>query len=262
MSHLLSKHDLYELCVQSPDYLVPLLRAVHGGYPGVLGEDFCGSAALSREWVRKVAAGRAIAVDSDPEALGLARGPESLQVIEGDVVEATDPAAHAVDVLFVGNFSIGYWHTRSELVRYLGHARARLKAGGVFLCDTYGGESAFLLGSVHRDHPVGDGRIVRYTWEQREADPLTGMVTDVLHFQVMRAGVIEEEHPEAFVYHWRLWSVPELRDAMIEVGFESTEVHAQLPEALDGAGNAYVRPISDPGEIDDSFIVLVCGRAK
>jgi len=255
-------HELYELCVQSPDHLVPLLRAVHGNHPSVLGEDFCGTAALSREWVRTVPGAGAIAVDADPEPLRRARGGEGLEVILGDVVDATDPGRHAVDILFAGNFSIGYWHTRADLLGYLRYARARCRAGGVFVCDTYGGESAFLTGSVIRDHRAPDGRIVRYTWEQREADPLTGMVTDVLHFQVIRSGVIEEEYPDAFVYRWRLWSVPELREAMLEAGFADTEVYAQHPDAVDEAGHAHVLPVTDPGELDDSFIVLVCARAE
>ena len=47
------KHDLYELCVQSPKDLVPLLRAVHGNDPEILGEDFSGTAALSHLWVQR-----------------------------------------------------------------------------------------------------------------------------------------------------------------------------------------------------------------
>ena len=40
--------DLYEVCVQSPTHVVDLLRAIHGGEPTRLGEDFAGSGAVSR----------------------------------------------------------------------------------------------------------------------------------------------------------------------------------------------------------------------
>ena len=134
-------------------------------------------------------------------------------------------------------------------------------SSSVFICDTYGGESAFLTGQVHRPHPMGDGRVCRYTWEQRDADPTTGMVTDVIHFRIERAGVIEHELFDAFVYEWRLWSVPELRDAMLDAGFSSTQVYAKLADAWDEDGNAYVEPVTDGGEeLDESFIVLVVGR--
>ncbi|MCR9075600.1 MAG: class I SAM-dependent methyltransferase, partial [bacterium] len=63
-----NKHDLYELCVQSPKDLVPLLRAIHGDSPAVLGEDFAGTAAVSHLWVERDGC-TAIAVDFDEETL-------------------------------------------------------------------------------------------------------------------------------------------------------------------------------------------------
>lgn len=253
----MDKFDCYELCVQSVDHLVPLLRAIHGGEPTRLGEDFAGTAALSHMWAERVAGGRALAVDLDAESLGRRAATDDVEHRVADVRTVDD----ACDVLFVGNFSIGYLHTRAELVAYLRGAHARLAAsGGVFVCDTYGGENAFLPGEVHRHHPLPDGRRVRYTWEQRHADPLTGMVTDVLHFRVERGGKIEAELDDAFVYEWRLWSVPELRDAMAEAGFAATEVYSKEPDAMDDEGNAYVEPVWDADDLDDSFIVCVVGR--
>lgn len=251
------KHDLYELCVQSPKDLVPLIRAIHGGDPHALGEDFSGSAALSHLWVQRDAC-TAVAVDLDDKALGF-RGPHvRITKHHCDVHEASDQ----VDVLFVGNFSIGYLHTRAELIAYLRHVRTRLEESrGVFICDTYGGETAYTLGAVHRAHPMPGGKLCRYTWEQHEADPTTGMVTNLIHFRIERAGVIEEEMFDAFVYEWRLWSITELRDAMIESGFSRTDVYAKLADAVDDEGNAYVTPVEDASEeLEDSFIVLVAAR--
>lgn len=262
MSAELDRHDLYEVCVQSPRGLVPMLRAIHGHAPRVLGEDFAGTAALSYLWVESGPDAVAIAVDLDESALQ--RRPEHARVVRivGDVRGATNASDHTCDVLFVGNFSIGYLHTRADLAAYLRHARSRLHPGGILVCETYGGESAFLTGEVERDHELPDGRLVRYTWEQREANPLTGMVTDVLHFEVRRGRRVELRLPEAFVYRWRLWSVPELRDAMVEAGFAKTEVYDRTPDATDAEGNAYMLPISGDGDVEDSFIVCVAGRTE
>jgi hypothetical protein len=256
----LDKHDLYELCVQSPGDLAAMLRAIHGGTASVLGEDFAGTAALSYLWVNAAPDARAVAVDLDASALRRRPAHDRVARVVGDVRSATNAKDHACDILFVGNFSIGYLHTRAELVAYLRHARARVNPGGVLVCETYGGESAFLTGEVTRDHRLADGRRVRYTWEQREANPLTGMVTDVLHFQVDRAGEIELRLPDAFVYRWRLWSVPELREAMVEAGFAATEVYDKTPDATDEEGNAYLLPVSGDGDVEDSFIVCVAAR--
>ena len=261
----LTPHDLYELCVQSPAHLVPFLRAVHGHDPRLLGEDFAGTAALSHLWADQGENHHAVAVDLDANALAFRGVHPRVTTHCQDVRDASDPA----DAIFVGNFSIGYWHTRADLVAYLTHARSRLNPGGVFVCDTYGGESALLLGDVHRDHWIPDdpryaghaGKRIRYTWEQRAADPITGRVTDVLHFRVERAGVIEQEFFDAFVYEWRLWSITEIRDAMDDAGFNTTEVYAKTADAIDDEGNAYVLPIEDgEDELDDSYIVLIAGR--
>lgn len=261
----LSRHDLYELCVQSTSHLVPFLRAVHGQHPTVLGEDFAGTAALSHHWADTVPDGQAIAVDLDADALAFRADHSRITKHTADVMAATEPA----DVIFVGNFSIGYWHTRADLIAYLAHARARLKPGGIFICDTYGGTTAYTIGDVHRDHwipndpryPGHAGKRIRYTWEQRNADPITGMVTDALHFRVEKGGMIEQEVFDAFTYEWRLWSLPELRDAMIEAGFSATEVYAKTADAIDDEGNAYVLPVEDgQDELDESYIVLMAGR--
>jgi len=256
MTDTYDKHDLYELCVQSPKDLVPLLRAVHGSDPVTLGEDFSGTAALSHLWVERDGT-KAIAVDFHEEALHKRGEHERISKHQCDVHEIREPC----DVLFVGNFSIGYLHTRDELVEYLRHVKSRLNPGGVFICDTYGGDTAYTLGGVHRAHPMPGGKLCRYTWEQHEADPTTGMVTNLIHFRVERAGVIEFELEDAFVYEWRLWSIPELRDAMSDAGFVQTQVYTKLADALDADGNAYVLPVEDgQEELEESFIVLVAAR--
>lgn len=270
----ISKHDLYELCVQSPRLVVPFLRAVckrggssaEGFDPRVLAEDFSGSAAVSREWVRAVPCSRAIATDLDQRVLDRAHGHDGVELRLGDVRSADSSA----DVIFVGNFSIGELRSRDELLAYLRTAHARLsreEPGGVFVCDTYAGESAFCIGAVDRWHDAsglfGPGSRVLYTWEQRHADPLTARVVNALHFKVEIAGEVVTELSDAFVYDWRLWSVPELRDAMHEAGFSETEVYAELADARDDTGELYVRPVEDPEEeLDESFIVCVVARTQ
>lgn len=240
---------LYELCVQRPAVVVELIRAAHAraappGHPParILHEDFSGSGAVSRAWVATDPLARAVATDLDPGAIafGRARAAESrvdparLVWRTKDVRSPHEPAATAPDALFVGNFSIGELHTRTDLLAYLRSARDRLCCRGVFICDTYGGAAAFRTGLVHRTHPGREpSERILYTWEQRSIDPFTARVVNALHFRIEVAGEIVAQHFDAFIYRWRLWSVPELRDAMHEAGFSRTEVIEDLspPEA-------------------------------
>ncbi len=252
-----SRHDLYERCVQDPAALVPFLLALHGDQPRALAEDFCGSAALSREWLRQVPNAVAHATDIDPEMIAVARrhcSSSNLRLTCASVLDATPTPA---EVIFVGNFSIGELHARSDLLRYLARARQRLNPRSIFVCDTYGGESAFRLGAVQRIIPLETHNLdlgpapsrIRYTWEHRAANPLSAMVTNAIHFRIERDGEIVHELTDAFVYHWRLWSVPELIDAMHEVGFSRVEVRDKLDHS-----SICVSP-------SENFVVTLCARA-
>lgn len=256
----LDKYTCYELCVQNPARMAPFLLAVHGGTPRVLREDFCGTGGVCRAWAAMEAPAsrpfRAVGVDMDPEPLGRLRGISHVRSVCSDVRRCDLTA----DIISATNFPIGYWHTRRDLVRYLKLCRARLRPEGVFVCDTYGGATAFASGTLTRDIWTDNAVRVRYTWEQRESNPITGRVLDALHFRADRAGEVLYEQGDAFVYDWRLWSIPELSDAMSEAGFRSIDVYNELADAVDSDGKVYVRPLHSGSELEDSFVVLLGAR--
>lgn len=223
----LDRFDLYERCVQSPLEVVPFLAGLHGAAPRTLREDFCGTAAIARAWAALSTEHSAEAVDCDARVLERAGAADRVEHMISDVRTAPVRVA-SVDVVFVGNYSIGEIHDRVELVAYLTAARRRLRSRGVFVCDTYGGESAFRVGALERRHAGPNGTILHHVWEQRCADPLTARVENALHFRVELDGEITLSLAEAFVYRWRLWSIPELVDAAHEAGFVETSVHTQL----------------------------------
>lgn len=276
---MLDRHDCYELCVQSPRHVVAFLHAVHGNEPLVLREDFCGTAAVACRWIadalkRSDQAARAIAVDLDPEPLAKARARMStldpdhaprIQLLQHDATETSPPEVEKLgsDIVFVGNFSIGYLHTRAQLMHYLRITRQRLAhghggfGGGVFVCDVYGGAGAFKLGGLQRTHPGRGREQIHYHWVHESADPLTGMVENSISFRVVVDGEVVQELPRAFVYRWRLWAIADLREAMHEAGFTQTEVYTDVNIA---PGHAPAR-VEDPGELGDDWIVLIAARA-
>jgi len=256
-----SKFDLYELCVTEPVRLTRFLRAVHGNSPRTLREDFSGSAALARYWAQSDPRASALAVDVDPEPLALLKGLDRVETIRGDALQCRRSA----DVIACTNFPLGYWHTRAALVKYLSHARACLNSRGVLVADTYGGRDALIPGQIIQ-HLVGpDDERIEYTFEQRSADPITARVVDALSFRVTparksRATIFRD----AFVYDWRLWSIPELTDALHEAGFKGVEVHDRLGGAIEetekSSGTLRARPITDGQELDDNYVVYVVAR--
>jgi SAM-dependent methyltransferase len=250
----------YEHCVQNPARLVPFLYALHGGRPQILREDFCGTGGVCRAWARAEGLPRghphplkAIGVDLDPEPLLRLRNLPNVRAVRADVLDCPARA----DIISATNFPIGYWHTPPQLLEYLRLTRGRLRRGGIFVCDTYGGATAFTTGTLQRDIRTEDGARIHYTWQQREADPITAMVTDVLHFRATRDGEVIYQEAEAFIYRWRLWSIPELRDAFAEAGFRQADVYAELGDAVDSDRVLYVHPAED---LPESFVVLLAAR--
>lgn len=261
----MDRHALYECCVQRPDVTVRLLADQHGGQPLSLAEDFCGTAAICREWVRSHPARTATAIDADPAVLGIARerlasvdgATDRVRLINASLGDAGEVRAfeRPFDVVYAGNFSIGELRDRPSLMRYLRSARKRLTEGGILACDTYGGRNAFAAGMLVRtivaDRAPGEPeRVIRYAYEQVVADPISGMVENHLHFELIENGERSASLRSAFIYRWRLWSVPELRDAMLEAGFAKTQVTwSAAPTAADTS-------TSPP----DSYAALVVGR--
>lgn len=236
-----------------------MLRAMHAGDPLALGEDFAGAGAISRAWVAMSRKATAVAVDHDPAPLARlarARAGRRLKAIEADVMEVSEPA----DIIAVLNFSICEMRTRRSLLRYLKHARKRLNANGVLVLDIYGGDDAFVTGRIADTKALPGGGRVRYEWEQRHADPLSARVVNAMHFTVRRPGEPVVKFPDAFVYDWRLWSIPELREALEEAGFASSEVYPRFADAQDHEGNLYVSPIESAAELGASYSVYVVGR--
>lgn len=264
----LTRYDLYELVVQIPSIQARFLRAIHGGAPRVLAEDFSGPASIARAWLELDADHHAIANDRDPEPLEHAKLRAQEQLEDGiarftlrttDVMAAGDHA----DIIAAFNFAACELHERAALVTYLRRALYRLNANGVFVADLYGGVDAYSPGESTQTVKTDAGS-VKYTWEQRDADPLSGRVCNAMHF----AGpALKKEMRDAFVYDWRLWSVPELRDALREAGFKKTEVYADYGGAMDDEGNLIVRPASWDGavgqlgdQLEENWVVYVVGR--
>jgi len=231
-------YDLYEAAVQDPEGDVALLQRMYRTYydcdPHLLREDFCGTAALCCAWVKADAANRAYGIDIDRHPLSWARkksfpklGPElasHVTLLEGDVREVKH---EAVDVTVGFNFSYFIFSERADLLAYFRHAYETLSPRGLFVVDLYGGADSQRTMTETRDHVDFD-----YVWDQDLFDPINNRAVNYIHFEFSDGSRIER----AFHYDWRLWSIPEVRDALHEVGFSRTETYWERTDRKSNEG--------------------------
>ena len=218
------RHDLYQISVQDSKTTIDLIDNViktrRDGTALKLREDFCGTALLCADWVCSYPARTAVGVDIDRSTLdwGAKHNIETLdndaarvELIEKDVKESS---GSDFDVIAALNFSYSEFHDRTQLVAYLKTARAVLCDDGFLLLDLHGGPDAQFMLEAPRD--MGD---FEYVWEQESFDPINNRTVCHIHFHFHDGTRMER----AFSYDWRLWSLPELRDAMVDAGFAKVE---------------------------------------
>jgi SAM-dependent methyltransferase len=264
MAQRADRFALYERAVQDPPRHVRLLarhaRLSLGRTPQLLREDFCGSAAIARQWIKRP--GRlAVGVDHDPEALlhAIQRAERTLTRAQrqrlgleiGDVRRVRETKlGHAVDVVCAFNFSYCVFKTEAALLGYLRAARRNLLPGGILMLDVWGGAQTQLL-LVDRER-LG---AVFYVWDQVRFDPLTYHVDCRIHFEFKDGSLLRN----AFVYDWRLWTPPELSRLVAAAGFAD---HYFLWQGLTpgGVGNGrFVR--ANRGHPDPAWIAYLVARA-
>jgi len=230
---------LYESAVQGVEYDLDFFervwRTTRGGRFRDLREDFCGTAQLACTWAARRPENRAWALDLDPGVLAwsrrerLARLGEAasrVTLLERDVRAVTRPAVQVVVAL---NYSFWTFHERAELRRYFRAVRRSLRGDGLFFLSMFGGTAAMdRLVETHRvaSWPGPDGAPLpsfTYVWEQVEFNPVDHRLLCHIHFRFRDGG----EMRRAFTYDWRLWTVPEVREVLVEAGFRSSEFYVE-----------------------------------
>lgn len=251
-------HELYELAVQNVDFECSFLdrvwRAHRGRLATTLREDFCGTFAASVEWVRRRKTNRAIGVDLDPSVLawGMERNlpkldaeqRKRLDIHRDDVMKVRTPP---VDCIAAWNFSYFLFKERDRLKAYFAKAYSALVRDGLFVIDAYGGSDSFR--EMEEDRNL-DG--FTYIWDQYRYNPVTGEVLNRIHFRFPDG----TELKSAFVYDWRLWTLPELQEILAEVGFRKVTVYWEGTDEKSGQGNGVFRP-SRRGEACEGWIAYL-----
>ena len=251
------RHRLYEYSVQFAeseiDFVDDTYRSLRGRRARLLREDFCGTANVCCEWVRRRRSNRAIGVDIDAEVLdwGRAHNLQSLTAAQRKRVDlrrdnVLKVKTEAPDVISAMNFSYWLFKERKQLKRYFRRARAALADDGVLFLDAYGGYDSFR--EIVEEREIEQAGGFTYIWEQERYEPVSGGLICHIHFAFPDGSRMER----AFSYDWRLWTLPEIRELLEEAGFSRVTVYWQGWDE-DGEPDGIFEPVEE-GEADAGWI--------
>jgi SAM-dependent methyltransferase len=253
------RHQLYELSVQYAaseiEFVDETYKAIRGRKANLLREDFCGTANVCCEWVRQRKSNRAIGVDLDNEVLTwgqdhkiteLSMGQRKrVTLVEADVLQVT---TESPDIISAMNFSYWLFKERTALKHYFSRVKEALAEGGIFFLDAYGGYDSFR--ELEEEREINEGEFT-YIWEQERYDPVTGGLICHIHFAFPDKSSIKR----AFSYDWRLWTLPEIRDLLEEVGFSKVTIYWQGWDEEGEPDGVFVP--STTGEADAGWICYI-----
>lgn len=233
------RHELYQLSVQSPDadvdFLLETYRALRGGDPTHLREDFCGTGFLMAEWLRRSEANTAEGYDIDPDPVewGKARNFEKIdepfERAHFHLEDVREPSRTPPQVRTAPNFSWMIFAERETLLEYFRAVREDLADDGLFVFDIYGGSEAYEEMQEKRRIPAG----FTYIWDQVAYHPATGAYHCQIHFRFKDGTKLDA----AYDYHWRLWSLPEVVDIAREAGFSAVDSYWEGTDDDEVSGN-------------------------
>lgn len=244
--------ELYRWAVQDPITQARVLQLVYartwpGRVPGLLREDFAGTAMDSVAWVAMCEGRHALAVELHGPTLEWARARAQallgaragrLTFVHSDVRQVGPPDVPAAHVVAALNFSIFAFLERPVLRAYFEQARRALSEHGVFVANAFGGPErmrAHVRTAIVADRAGLPGETppapFEYQWEQHPYDAVTAQVDCRIHFA--RAGKPGVAVRDAFRYRYRLWTLPELVEIAREAGFREVQVwqHTYEPGA-------------------------------
>ncbi len=252
-------HELYELSVQCAeaeiDFVDATWKTLRERPARLLREDFCGSALVCAEWIARHKRRHAIGVDLDPDVLAWGRerhlnplpagARRRIELRNADVLTVKTPPA---DIILAMNFSYWLFKQRHTLKRYFQRVHAALRADGIFFLDAYGGYDAFREIVEEREIAAPSGDFT-YIWEQASYNPIDASLVCHIHFAFADGSRLER----AFSYAWRLWTLAEIRELLIEAGFRKTTVYWQGFDENGEADGVFV-----PAESGDADAGWIC----
>lgn len=253
------KYILYTEAVQEPSAEVSFFRRIYNKHnnrlPLIMREDFCGTAAICCNWVKRGTQNRSFGVDLDPEPLQWSRTRylnklttqqlARINLIKANVLTVKTPA---IDVILALNFSFCVFKERTVLLKYMRRCLHTLTPGGIMVMDIYGGPESQ---QPNTDSTRKNGFV--YVWDQARYNPISNETLCHIHFEFPDGSKMNK----AFTYDWRLWTPVEIRETLLEAGFTDARIYWEGTQA-NGEGNGSFR-VCESSDADDAWVAYVVG---
>ena len=258
------KYNLYTNSVQSPEADAEFLERVYlelntSQKPNVMREDFCGTFALCCEWVKLRNDYTACGVDIDVEPINYGKEnnlntiseeqQNRVSIIERDVLQG--PQLPNADIVCALNFSYFCFKQRDVLKNYFKRVYESINTNGIFVLDCFGGSKCY---EANEEETEYTDLKFSYFWDQDNFDPITNFAQFYIHFKRKN----EAKREKVFSYDWRMWSIPELKDILTEVGFKESHVYWEGNDE-NGDGNGIFSKV-EVGEECESWVSYIIAR--
>ena len=251
------KYFFYESSVQNPEgdveFINEKFQELRGKKPYSLREDFGGTGLLCCHWVKQGASYSASVVDLDSEPINYGKrknvtklSPRSTKRITYHQKNVLDVRDISSDVVVAFNFSYFTFKHRRELLEYFSEVKKSLKPGGVFFLDCFGGSECYT--PIEEETEFDD---FSYFWDLHSFDPIANHVIYYIHFKEKR----KVKQKKVFSYDWRMWSLPELKEILHEVGFKDVTIYWEGDDE-DGSGNGLFTPCQSAEQCDSWVVYL------
>lgn len=252
------KYKFYEASVQNVgadiDFIDEEFKRFYNKKAMTLREDFCGTGALSCEWVKTAKKRQAFGVDLDVEPMKQGQKThykklnedqkKRMKYIEGDVL---DKREFNTDIVCAFNFSYLILHKRADLLKYFKRVRKSLNKEGILYLDLFGGSECYAPiceETEYDDHT--------YYWDLDRVDAIKNICDYYIHFKDHKTGI---KYDKVFYYPFRMYSIPELVEVLEEAGFETVKTYWEKEdEDGEGSGEFY---LSKSEENCDAWVTYI-----
>ena len=129
---------------------------------------------------------------------------------------------------------------------YFASVRDSLGDDGILFMDSFGGYDAYREIEEKTRH-----KGFTYVWEQASFDPISGHMVCHIHFHFNDGSKLKN----AFTYEWRLYSLPEIREILLEAGFANVTFYWQGWDENDEPDGNFLP--ATKGEADPGWICMI-----